>query len=121
MVQWPIICLPKEQGGLGVLDLDIMNKALLDKWLWNLENSDGLWQEVLRNKYLKNRTLRQVTHKNGESQFWLGVADIKDSSLNCCCGKVENGENTLFWEDCWWGRGKTTTEFAPYLYNIINE
>jgi hypothetical protein len=33
LVQWPIICSPRDQGGLGVLDLDIMNKALLGKWI----------------------------------------------------------------------------------------
>lgn len=31
LVKWPVICLPKDQGGLGILDLDVMNKALLGK------------------------------------------------------------------------------------------
>jgi hypothetical protein len=25
MISWPVVCLPKDQGGLGILDLDIMN------------------------------------------------------------------------------------------------
>lgn len=28
-VQWQEICSPKDQGGLGVLDLEIMNKGIL--------------------------------------------------------------------------------------------
>lgn len=38
----------KEQGGLGVIDLNIMNLSLLGKWLWEMETEEGLWQEVLR-------------------------------------------------------------------------
>jgi hypothetical protein len=42
LVDWDTVCLPKDQGGLGVLDLRVMNICLLAKWLWNLEFSDGL-------------------------------------------------------------------------------
>ena len=30
------MCPPKEQGGLGVMDLEIQNKCLLSKWLFKL-------------------------------------------------------------------------------------
>ena len=33
LVSWPVVCLPKSQGGLEVLDLKSMNLALLGKWL----------------------------------------------------------------------------------------
>jgi hypothetical protein len=33
LVNWHTICLPKDCGGLGVLDLPTMNKSLLCKWL----------------------------------------------------------------------------------------
>lgn len=64
-----MVCLPKDQGGLGVLNLKTMNVALLGKWLWKLENEQGLWQEILRKKYLKNSTLSQVEFKTGDSYF----------------------------------------------------
>jgi hypothetical protein len=43
LVNWNSVCTPKNQGGLGVLNLEYMNDALLSKWLWNIENSNGLW------------------------------------------------------------------------------
>jgi hypothetical protein len=45
------------------MDLDCMNKALLMKWLWNLENSEGMWQELLWRKYVQNSTLSRVQVK----------------------------------------------------------
>ena len=47
----------REQGGLGIQNLDLQNKCFLSKWLYKLCNEDGMWQKLLRNKYLKNKTL----------------------------------------------------------------
>jgi hypothetical protein len=33
LVSWKVICTSFEQGGLGILNLKIMNKALFVKWL----------------------------------------------------------------------------------------
>ena len=38
LVNRKTFCLPKEHDGLGILNLDLMNKALLAKWFWKLEN-----------------------------------------------------------------------------------
>ena len=47
LTRWDILCRPKDQGGLGILDLQLQNKCLLAKWLVNLINSDGTWQTLL--------------------------------------------------------------------------
>jgi hypothetical protein len=57
LVNWQKVCMPKDQGGLGVLDLEKMNIALLSKWLWKLFNEDGIWQQILRKKYLQKQNL----------------------------------------------------------------
>jgi hypothetical protein len=45
LATWDMVCTPKNQGCLEVLDLNCMNSALLSKWLWKIENSNGLWQK----------------------------------------------------------------------------
>ena len=70
LVKWETVCLPKECGGLGVLDLETMNKSLLCKWLWKLENTEGTWQELLRRKYLHTKVLSQLRPGPGTSHFW---------------------------------------------------
>ena len=33
LVRWPIVCLDKRKGGLGVKSLGSFNRALLGKWV----------------------------------------------------------------------------------------
>jgi hypothetical protein len=42
-----------DQGCLGIQNIDIQNKCLLSKWLFKLSNEEGVWQELLRKKYLE--------------------------------------------------------------------
>lgn len=72
LVNWPEICQPRDQGGLGETDLDIKNISLLCKWLWKLENEDGVWQSLLREKYIKKHLLTTCELKSGQSHFLQG-------------------------------------------------
>lgn len=42
LVNWDTVCAPKIHGGLGVLNLRLMNISLLTKWFLNLESQNGL-------------------------------------------------------------------------------
>jgi hypothetical protein len=48
MVDWPIVCKPKEFWDLGILNTRLMNMALMMKWIWKLyKNAEGLWADLL--------------------------------------------------------------------------
>jgi hypothetical protein len=83
-------------GGLGIMDLDIQNKCLLSKWLFKLVNEDGTWQEILRRKYLKNKTLSQVKKERGDSHFWSGLMEVKSLFLERGRFVVQDGTQTRF-------------------------
>ena len=71
------MCRPKDQGGLGIEVLEIKNRCLLSKWLHKLLNEEGVWQELLTNKYLGDKTLSQVRDKPNDSPFWKGLMRVK--------------------------------------------
>ena len=75
------MCTPKEQGGLGIQNLDTKNKSLLGKWLFKLLNEEGVWQCLLTRKYLGDKSLSQVVNKLGTSQSWSGLMNIKNQFL----------------------------------------
>jgi hypothetical protein len=71
------VCFPKGQGDLGILDLDILNIALLSKWLWKLFNEVGPWQQMVTRKYLDITTIGQLSAKPGDSHFWKDPMEVK--------------------------------------------
>jgi hypothetical protein len=75
------------------------NRCLLAKWLVNLLNTDGMWQSMLRNKYLRLKILTQVTAKPNNSHFWRGIMHIKDEVLANGSFDIKDGTNTRFWDD----------------------
>ena len=69
LAKWSVVCRPKDQGGLGIHDLDVKNRALLGKWLFKLLIEDGVWQTLLKRKYIGSHALSQVYWKPGDSHF----------------------------------------------------
>jgi hypothetical protein len=68
-------------GGLGILDLEAQNKCLLSKWLLKIFNEDGMWQKVLKRKYVKDKCLSQIKKRPGDSHFWSGLMEVKELVL----------------------------------------
>jgi hypothetical protein len=99
LAKWSILHKPKSIGGLGIVDLGIQNKCLLSKWIVKLLNEEGLWQQILKRKYLKNKILSQVEKKKGDSHFWSGLMQVKKLVLERGRFKIQNGTQTRFWED----------------------
>ena len=100
-----------------MLDLKVMNVCLLCKWLWKIENEDGLWQQVIRTKYLHTHTLSHVKLKASHSHFWSGLMKVRDIFFSFCRKVIGNGNMTRFWDDVWIGEKKLIIVF-PRLYNL---
>ncbi|WVZ94165.1 hypothetical protein U9M48_040091, partial [Paspalum notatum var. saurae] len=118
--KWDILCLPKDQRGLGILNLEIQNKCLLSKWLFKLLNEDGMWQQLLRKKYIKDKTIGDVQWKPGDSQFWSGLMKVKNCFLSIATFNVHSGTQCRFWEDRWLGKFALKDQL-PSLYNIARK
>ena len=96
LTKWEIICRPKDQGGLGVEVLELKNKCLISKWLFKLLNEEGVWQELIHNKYLYSKTLSQVTAKPMDSPFWKSLMKTKEDFFTRGSFTIGNGMNTKF-------------------------
>jgi hypothetical protein len=51
---------------------------MLCKWLFKILNEDGVWQELLTDKYLHSKSLSQVTSQPSDSPFWKGIMKVKE-------------------------------------------
>jgi hypothetical protein len=128
-VKWKVVCREKKKGGLGVRDLEVVNKSLLLKWRWRLVNDEGpsLWKEVLAAKYgthiLNNVNLSCESSPYFASLWWKDVCNI-DVGLGSSnwleevlVRRLGNGMHTRFWKDVWIGDGPLSLKF-PRLFSL---
>jgi hypothetical protein len=60
------MCKPKSLVRLGIVNTKLMNICLMAKWTWKLYiGEQGLWVDILRNKYLRSKYLLVDSHRNG--------------------------------------------------------
>ncbi|XP_010320549.2 uncharacterized protein [Solanum lycopersicum] len=56
LVAWDKVCCPKYEGGLGLLNIKIWNRAAITKLCWDLENkADKLWIKWIHAYYIKGQ------------------------------------------------------------------
>ena len=97
LVAWPSVCRPKPNGGLGIMDLEIMHSALQVSLAWNARMADKAWSPLMT------------------------PVDEKIRHLFNAAARVEvgNGEKTFFWTDKW-VLGRSVENIAPEDYHAVN-
>jgi hypothetical protein len=100
LIAWEKNCRPKDQGGLGVLHLDIQNNALMLKNLHKFyKKLDDPWVQLIWNSYYQDGSLPGA---HSEGSFWwkyhLKLLD-KFKGIGRC--NIGDGKIALFWTDLW--------------------
>lgn len=120
MAKWEMVCRPKDQGGLGIINTQIMNDCLLVKWIWKIhQEPEELWFKILKAKYMKTGNFfnSKVT---GSSQFWQGLHKVKHLFKWGAIYKVENGKLCRFWQDRWIKNAPLKIIFDD-LYKLVRD
>lgn len=127
LLSWGKITRPKENGGLGIIPLEVKNKAMLGKWWFKWRNERGSqWNKIIRAKYNydKDVDLDSLEISTRYSSIWNNIIKVNnkegfDKALESknCKWTVKNGESTLFWEDWWYG-DKSFNITYQRLYNL---
>lgn len=97
-----------------------MNISLLCKWWWKLDKEAGLWQDIVRYKYIKNASLHNIKHKQTDSPIWSDLLKIKNIYLQGRKMSIRNGEKTLFWKDIWL-YNKPMADTHPILFKLAQQ
>lgn len=84
LVDWDTVCLPKDQGALGVMALIEMNISQIAKWIRKLETSDGLQQRIVKNNYVKGKPISLVKKGQDDSHFWWGILETEEGFYKYC-------------------------------------
>ncbi|CAL1392740.1 unnamed protein product [Linum trigynum] len=103
LINWKTICLPKDQGGLGLRNARDLNTAYFLKLAWGILKQPGeLWVRVLKEKYLREGPDGvELRRKTRCSQLWRGVRRVWGMMLEGVRWSIRDEEETLFWNDKW--------------------
>ncbi|KAK1257956.1 hypothetical protein QJS04_geneDACA020218 [Acorus gramineus] len=121
MIKWESKCRPHSKGGLGVLEMEEMNKALLSKWLWKWQATtpSALWVRILRERYDSGGRSCCFPTPSARMTFlcrsWFVLAQEFNQSFRWQLGK---GDQILFWRDKWCGDLPFCVVF-PNLFQLV--
>ncbi|GAB4844966.1 hypothetical protein Ancab_040114 [Ancistrocladus abbreviatus] len=121
-VKWTRVCKPRKNEGLGVKDLEIMNRALLGKWRWQiLSERKNIWQSVLHDKYGDLELASNSVAPDRGSRWWRDLWKIEAVQghegwfSQALIRSVGDGVTTKFWVDRWLNHSSLADEF-PNLF-----
>ncbi|KAL0439808.1 UNVERIFIED_CONTAM: LINE-1 retrotransposable element O protein [Sesamum latifolium] len=77
-VAWKDVCLPMEEGGQGISDIQTLNYGLMCRRLWDVvvERSDSIWVTWVRHYRLRDRSIWTVNIRAG-SWAWRKLIRLR--------------------------------------------
>ncbi|KAJ9693622.1 hypothetical protein PVL29_009537 [Vitis rotundifolia] len=120
LVSWKVICATKKDGGLGIRNLAIFNKALLGKWLWRFANeNDSLWKQIISSKYdLQDGgwCSKGIRDRYGMG-VWKAIRNGWENFRSHSHFIVGDDIRVKFWKDLWC-ENHSLEEAFPTLFNL---
>ena len=105
LVAWEKICKPKNYGGLGLDDPEILSKVLGVKlcWCW-VKYQEAQWAIIWKEKYSstwKNNDHIRMSRNIKSSHIWNKAWDNQGLVKGNSFWEIREGNLALFWEDRW--------------------
>jgi hypothetical protein len=95
-----MVCRPREEGGLRVIDLQKQNEALLLKNLDKFFNRvDTPWVSLVWEKHYPNGKL--PNHIKKDSFWWRDVLKLLNCYKDFSLVEVKNDQSCLLWSNNW--------------------
>jgi hypothetical protein len=121
-VAWKAVCKPKPRG-LGVINLELQNKALLMKCLHKFFNRANIpWVNIIWANHYSNSL---PSAKPVGSFWWKDILKIQGAFKELARVEIGDGKTTLLWHDNWDGLCKSARfpellSFASFKDVIIH-
>lgn len=94
------------KGRLGLRMSRDFNMAFLAKLAWQmLIDSDKLWVQVMKDKYVRSGNFLTATTPNNASWGWRSIMKGKATIELGAQWRIGNGKLLIFWSD-WWVEDK---------------
>lgn len=103
-VAWETITKPKQCGGVGLRDLNVLNDVCLMKLAWKLyTNSNNLWCTVMKKKYNISEAADCLKVRAMDSSLWKSIAGTIQTMLETGKWILGDGSTINALDDNWLG------------------
>jgi hypothetical protein len=116
LASWEMMCKPKDQGGLEILNLRLQNQALLMKNLHTFYNHSYIpsvnlvWQA-----HYNNRGSSQSINPKA-SFWWKDCLALSDKYKELTTVNIQNGKTVLLWKGNW--KNEIRQEFYLHMHSF---
>ncbi|GJW51132.1 putative RNA-directed DNA polymerase, eukaryota, reverse transcriptase zinc-binding domain protein [Tanacetum coccineum] len=101
-VSWEVVCLPKDEGGLGIRRLDLFNKALMTTHIWKLLSvKESLWVKWIYKYKIRDRNFWKLPCRGNMTWGWRNILQCRPFIREFFKYKIGNGNNVSLWYDNW--------------------
>ncbi|GJR07829.1 hypothetical protein Tco_0790481 [Tanacetum coccineum] len=101
-VTWEVVCLPKNEGGLGIRRLEVFNSALMIAHIWKLLSlKESLWVKWIHEYKLKGRSFWDIPLRGNMSWGWRKILQLRPTIREFIWCKIGDGAATYLWYDKW--------------------
>jgi hypothetical protein len=119
LANWDMVCRPKDQGGLNVINLRIHNKALMMKNLHKFYNNhDVPWVHLLKQAHYSNGLAPHACSPKG-SFWWKDCMKHIDLFREHTICSAHKGDSILFWKDLW--QDSIREDDYPHLFSFAKD
>ncbi|KAF8087894.1 hypothetical protein N665_0564s0029 [Sinapis alba] len=113
-IAWSTVCLPKQEGGLGLRNFSIWNQVLCLKFIWILlSKTPSLWAEWHWSTHLHEQSFWAIEPSPNDSWAWQRILKLRPLALQFCKSILGNGRSTSFWFDVWSPLGQLIHHLGP--------
>lgn len=102
-VSWNDICLPKEEGGLGIKSTIEWNHAQILTHLWKVATkSTSLWASWVQKTVLKTKNFWAIDIPSDCSWIWKKLLRLRTKAKRWISYRLGSGASVSLWYDPWW-------------------
>ncbi|GJR16116.1 hypothetical protein Tco_0798768 [Tanacetum coccineum] len=100
-VAWEVVCLPNQEGGLGIRKLDVFNKALMVTHLWKLLSlKESLWVRWIHAYKIRDQNFWNVPIRGNMTWGWRKILQLRPLIWQFTWYKIGKGDVST-WFDHW--------------------
>lgn len=121
---WKDICIPKCEGGLGIRNIQAMNRGLILSAAWRIaENPDSFLFKVLKSKYHPDTSIWRANSNIPKSAFWSSILKVRHILCSNSFIQILDG-NSSIWSTPWFSHWQSIYDhliIQPRHYNYPSQ